>query len=112
MNKLKIKFIIPTCLPLIQSNIQVLSQNQSLYCFINNKSEELASSAFETSANEVLHPRENNVRFNSSSINLCPSPGIFLYQLEVYSTHGRQENLFKLKKCYYINKHNYFYGMS
>lgn len=84
MNKLKIKFVIPTCLLLIQRNIQVLSQNQSLYRFVINKKEQQAKIALLTLVKEELHNVEYKVDFNLSSM-LGLQPGIDNYFLtEIY----------------------------
>lgn len=108
MNKLKIKFVFSTCLLLILPNIQVLSQNQSSYRLINNKSEELANSAFETIVNKVLLPSEYDVEFNTSSINYRPFLRIYLSQLRVYSTYRRLEILYELRKLFSLsNNYNF-----
>lgn len=91
MNKLKIKFVIPTCSLLILTNCQVLSQNQSLYRFIINKKEQQATFAPTALVKKELHDREYEIEFNISSM-LGLQPGlnnfflakIYLSQLKFY----------------------------
>jgi hypothetical protein len=91
MNKLKFRFLLPTCILLIPPNFQVLSQNQSLYRFIINKKEQRAKFALVTLVKEVLHNGEYKVDFNLSSM-LGLQPGInnfflaeiYLSQLKIY----------------------------
>ena len=82
MNKLKIKFIIQTCLLLILPATQVLLQNRSLYRFIISKEEQKATFVLVVLVNEFLLPREHDIRFNTSSINYRHSSGINFYQLK------------------------------
>jgi hypothetical protein len=78
---------------MILPNIQVLSQIQSLYHFINSKSEELASSAFEILVNKELTAGEYEDKFNSHSGKVGNlSRGIYFYQLKVYSANDGLEN--------------------
>lgn len=114
MNKLKIKFVISTCLLLILPNIQVLSQNQSSYRLINNKSEELASSALKTLVNKVFPHSEYKVEFSAkggpafSGGTYSLSSRICFYQLKVYPTHGGLENLYELRKLFSLsNNYNF-----
>ena len=79
MNKLKIKFVIPTCLLLIQRNIQVLSQNQSLYRFVINKKEQQAKFALLTLVKEELPNVEHKVDFNMSLLHSLQSTSTIIF---------------------------------
>ena len=68
MNEHNVKCLFPTCLLLILPNIQVLSQNQSLYRFIINKKEQQAKFALLTLVNEELPAGEYEAEFNISSL--------------------------------------------
>jgi len=65
MSKLNVKFPFPACLLMILPNIQVFLQIQSLYHFINSKSEELASSVFSTFVNKELPTDELKAAFSA-----------------------------------------------
>ena len=68
MNEHNVKCLFPTCLLLILPNIQVLSQNQSLYRFIINKKEHQAKIALVTLVKEELDDRGYKAKFNISSL--------------------------------------------
>ena len=68
MNKLNIKFVIPTCSLLILTYCQVSSQNHHLYRFIINKLKQRATFALTTLVKEELHDGEEKVEFNTSML--------------------------------------------
>lgn len=85
MNKIIDRYLFIISILLILPNIQVFSQNQSLYCFLINKKEQQAIIALLTLVNEELPAGEYEVEFNTSTINHNPSSGIYFYQLQTGS---------------------------
>ena len=112
MNKLKIKFIILTCLLLILPDTQVLSQKQSLYRFIFNKSKKPASVAFGTLVNEFLSRTKYDIKFNILSlpdlqlgINHDFLTEIYVDHPRVYHINNVADSYIPKKKMILVNKY-------
>ena len=84
MNKLKFRFLFPTCILLIPPNFQVFSQNQSSNHFIINKKEQQAIFAFLLLVKEELPNREYKVEFNASSLHSLHSEVNNYFLTEIY----------------------------
>ena len=87
MNKLKFRFLLPTCILLILPNFQVLSQNQHLYRFIINKEKQHAKVAFVTLVKEELQDGEYEIEFNISSLPSWQVGMNYYFSREIYLDH-------------------------
>ena len=87
MNKLKFRFLLPTCILAILVNFQVLSQNQSSYRFIINKEKQQAKVAFLTLVKEELQDGEYKVEFNISSLPGWQVGMNYYFSREIYLDH-------------------------
>ena len=112
MNKLKYRFLLPTCILAILVNFQVLSQNQSSYCFIINKEKQQAKVALLTLVKEELPSGEYKVEFKMSflhsllsDVNYYFLKEIYLDQPSVYHTYNVADSFIQRKKMILVKKY-------